>query len=114
MSVEGWHRMKPRASEFPQGEAESSTRRRQGVTASAQLLSEAERERLRSALHGGLGQLLTSISFLACALRQKLDERQLPEALEAAEILSLTGRAISETRALVQESPVTPPRSHVE
>ena len=62
-----------------------------------------ERERLRLALHNGLGQLLTSISFLASSLRQKLVERQLPEASQAAEILSLTGRAISETQALVRE-----------
>ena len=62
-----------------------------------------ERERLRLALHDGLGQLLTSISFLASSLRQKLVERQLPEASQAAEILSLTGRAISETQALVRE-----------
>jgi signal transduction histidine kinase len=54
-------------------------------------------------LHGGLGQLLTSISFLASALRQKLAEKRLPEASQAAEILSLTGRAISETQALVRE-----------
>ena len=60
-------------------------------------------ERLRVALHDGLGQLLTSISFLASSLRQKLDDRQLPEASQAAEILSLTGRAISETQALVSE-----------
>jgi signal transduction histidine kinase len=62
-----------------------------------------ERERLRSALHGGLGQLLTSISFLASSLRHKLAARKLPEADEAAEILSLTGRAISETQAIVRD-----------
>ena len=54
-------------------------------------------------MHDGLGQLLTSISFLAGSLRQKLDAQKLPEASEAAEILSLTGRAISEAQALVQE-----------
>jgi signal transduction histidine kinase len=62
-----------------------------------------ERERLRTALHGGLGQLLTSISFLASSLRQKLAARDLPEETQAAEILCLTGRAISETQALVQD-----------
>jgi signal transduction histidine kinase len=62
-----------------------------------------ERERIRVLLHDGLGQLLTSISFLASSLRQKLATRKLPEAAEAAEILSLTGRAISETQALVRE-----------
>jgi hypothetical protein len=63
-----------------------------------------DRERLRIALHGGLGQLLTSISFLASTLRQKLVARKLPEASEAAEILSLTGRAISETQALARDN----------
>jgi signal transduction histidine kinase len=63
-----------------------------------------ERERVRAALHGGLGQLLTSISFLASTLRQKLAARKLPEATDAAEIISLTGRAISETQAIVTDS----------
>ena len=66
--------------------------------------AEAERQRLREALHDGLGQLLTSISFLAGSLRQKLAARQLPEASQAAEILTLTGQAISETQTLVKEN----------
>jgi len=65
---------------------------------------------LRSALHGGLGQLLTSISFLASTLRQKLAEKNLSEASQAAEILSLTGRAISETQALVRDDEPDPRR----
>jgi signal transduction histidine kinase len=64
-------------------------------------------ERLRIALHDGLGQLLTSISFLASSLKQKLAERDLPEASEAAEIVSLTGRAISETQSLTRD-PLSP------
>jgi signal transduction histidine kinase len=71
--------------------------------AAPNLLSGAERERLRAALHDGLGQLLTSISFLATSLRQKLTSKDLPEAADASEILALTGRAISETQALVAE-----------
>jgi signal transduction histidine kinase len=67
-------------------------------------LSGAERERLRSALHGGLGQLLTSISFLTTSLRQKLTLRNLPEVADANEILALTSRAISETQALVADN----------
>ncbi len=62
-----------------------------------------DREWLRAALHDGLGQLLTSISFLASSLNQKLTARDLPEATEAAELLSLAGRAICETKALVHE-----------
>jgi len=69
-------------------------------------IAKTERERLRDALHNGIGQSLTSISFLAGSLRQKLTERKLPEAREAAEILALAGQAISEAQALVQdESP---------
>ena len=63
----------------------------------------ADRERLRVALHDGLGQLLTSISFLATSLQQKLAARESPEATEAAEIVLLAGRAISETQALLRE-----------
>src|SRR2546423_1124547 len=65
--------------------------------------AEAERERVRDAMHNGVGQLLTSISFLANSLRQKLAEQNLPEAREAAEILTLTGRAINEAQLLVRE-----------
>jgi signal transduction histidine kinase len=68
-----------------------------------------ERERIRVALHDGLGQLLTSISFLASSLRQNLAARELPEATQAAEILSLTGRAISQTQDLVREPEPTQP-----
>jgi len=69
--------------------------------------AEAERERLRSALHDGIGQLLTSISFLASSLRQKLAEQELTEETEtAAEILALTSQAIGETQALLQEKPL--------
>jgi signal transduction histidine kinase len=76
--------------------------------ASASALREDARDSLREALHDGLGQLLTTISFLAGSLRQKLAAQKLPEATEAAEILSLTGRAISETQALVSEQQPTP------
>jgi signal transduction histidine kinase len=62
-----------------------------------------DREWLRAALHDGLGQILTSISFLASSLSQKLAGRRLPEVAEANELLSLAGRAIVETRALVRE-----------
>ena len=64
---------------------------------------QAERERMRDALHNGIGQSLTSISFLASSLRQKLTARELPEADDAAEILALAGQAISEVQALVQD-----------
>lgn len=71
--------------------------------------AEEERERVRKALHDGLGQLLTSISFLAGSLRQKLAALDLPEAAEAEDIMALTRRAISETQNLVRGE--TPPRN---
>jgi len=81
-----------------------TSRQTNGLSAPARRESTAsEREWLRAALHDGLGQLLTSISFLASSLNQKLAAQKLPEAAEAAEILSLAGRAICETNALVQE-----------
>jgi signal transduction histidine kinase len=65
----------------------------------------AERERLREALHDGLGQLLTSLSFLAGSLRQRLAARDLPEADDAAEILALVTQAIGEAQALAEPAP---------
>lgn len=74
----------------------------------APALSDSERERLRAALHDGLGQVLTSISFLAGSLQQKLAAQNLPEESDAAEIMLLTGQAISETKALVSEPEARP------
>jgi signal transduction histidine kinase len=73
-------------------------------------LGPEERDALRSALHGGLGQLLTSISFLATTLRYKLEAQELAEADDAEQIIALTRRAISETQALVQEPELPQPR----
>jgi signal transduction histidine kinase len=71
-------------------------------------LKPQEREALRAALHDGLGQALTSISFLAGSLQQKLNAQNLPEASDAAEIAALISRAVSETQALVQEPNASP------
>jgi signal transduction histidine kinase len=73
------------------------------------LTVEDERERVRQVLHDGLGQLLTSISFLAGGLRQKLETRGLPEAEDAAEILQLVTQAIGEAQAIVVEAPTLIP-----
>ncbi len=74
-----------------------------GAVAHAARAAEAERERMREALHDGLGQLLTSISFLAGSLRAKLAARDLPEAAEAEDIMTLIRQAIYETQNLVNE-----------
>ena len=68
-------------------------------------LSPVEREKLRLALHDGLGQLLTSISFLGTALHAKLASQSSPGVDEAREIVTLTQRAISETQTLVNPGP---------
>ncbi len=67
--------------------------------------TERERERVRQVLHDGLGQLLTSISFLAGSLKQKLEQHEMPEAEEAAEIIALTSKAIGETQRLAYGPP---------
>ena len=60
----------------------------------------AERERIRTVLHDGVGQILTSVSFIATALRQKLAGRNLPEAADAQEIVALANKAVAESRVL--------------
>jgi signal transduction histidine kinase len=70
--------------------------------------AEEERERVRQVLHDGLGQLLTSISFLAGALGARLAVLQLPEAEQAEDILALTKRAINETQRLLAEPDAHP------
>jgi glucose-6-phosphate-specific signal transduction histidine kinase len=71
--------------------------------------SRAERERIRTVLHDSVGQVLTSLSFIATALRQKLTERNLPEAAEAQEIVDLANKAVAESRGLFPTVPVTEP-----
>ena len=73
--------------------------------------AKAEQQRVRKVLHDGLGQLLTSISFLAGSLRAKLAERDLPEAGDAEDIMALTRQAINETQTLVREFD-SPPGGH--
>ncbi len=69
--------------------------------------NENERERVRKILHDGLGQLLTSISFLAGSLGARLTTLHLPEAEQAEDILALTKQAINETQKLLAESKPT-------
>lgn len=82
---------------------------RQSAAAHAARGAQAERERVRKALHDGLGQLLTSISFLAGSLKTKLAALDLPEAGDAEDIMALTKQAINETQALIHEGK-PPPR----
>ncbi len=65
-------------------------------------VSDAERDRIGSDLHDGLGQYLTGISCLSAALRDKLQVQKRPEAEDAATIATLVQEAIAQTRALAR------------
>jgi signal transduction histidine kinase/CheY-like chemotaxis protein len=65
-------------------------------------VSDAEKNRIGSDLHDGLGQYLTGISCLSAALRDKLQVQKRSEAEEAATISTLVQEAIAQTRALAR------------
>jgi PAS domain S-box-containing protein len=61
-----------------------------------------ERRALGETLHDSLGQHLTGITLLHKVLEQRLRERQLPEADEAARIGGLIREAVQETRRIAR------------
>ena len=63
-------------------------------------ISEREQRRIGQDLHDGLGQHLTGIAFMSKVQEQKLAERQIPEAADAAKIVELVNDAIRRTREL--------------
>jgi PAS domain S-box-containing protein len=63
-------------------------------------ISEREQRRIGQDLHDGLGQHLTGIAFMSKVQEQKLVERQIPEAADAAKIVELVNDAIRKTREL--------------
>jgi len=63
-------------------------------------ISEREQRRIGQDLHDGLGQHLTGIAFMTKVQQEKLAERQIPEAQEAAKIVKLVNEAILKTREL--------------
>jgi PAS domain S-box-containing protein len=63
-------------------------------------ISAEEQRRIGRDLHDGLGQLLTGIAFMSKAQEQKLTEKGLGEAAEAARIVRLVNEAINKTREL--------------
>lgn len=65
-------------------------------------VSDAEKNRIGSDLHDGLGQYLTGISCLSVALRDRLLASKRAEADDAATISSLVQEAIAQTRALAR------------
>ncbi len=72
-------------------------------------LSERERRAFAQELHDGLGQQLGGIAYLSNVLRERLAERQVPEAAEAARIFGLVREAIEQTRRVSRGlSPIQP------
>ena len=65
-------------------------------------VSEREHRHIAQDLHDGLGQLLAGTAYLTGTLRQKLDAKSLPEALETGRILEVINEAIAQTRNLAR------------
>ncbi len=65
-------------------------------------ISTREQRRIGQDLHDGLGQHLTGIAFMSKVQEQKLVERNLPEASDAAKIVNLVNQAIHKTRELAR------------
>jgi len=63
-------------------------------------ISSEEQRRIGQDLHDGLGQHLTGIAFMSKVQEQKLADKGLAEAVEAARIVSLVNEAINKTREL--------------
>jgi PAS domain S-box-containing protein len=65
-------------------------------------ISAREQRRIGQDLHDGLGQHLTGIAFMSKVQEQKLVEKGLPEADDAAKIVNLVNDAIYKTRELAR------------
>lgn len=63
-------------------------------------ISAEEQRRIGQDLHDGLGQHLTGIAFMSKVQEQKLAEKGLAEAADAARIVTLVNEAITKTREL--------------
>jgi len=63
-------------------------------------ISGREQRRIGQDLHDGQGQHLTGVAFMSKVLEQKLREKSLPEADDAAKIVALVNQAINRTREL--------------
>jgi PAS domain S-box-containing protein len=65
-------------------------------------ISATEQRRIAQDLHDGLGQHLTGIAFMSKVLEEKLSDKSLPEAAEAATIVRMVNQAIDNTRQLAR------------
>ncbi len=65
-------------------------------------ISSREQRRIGQDLHDGLGQHLTGIAFMAKVHEEKLAQKQLDDAADAAKIVKLVNEAIHKTRELAR------------
>src|ERR1700719_3967648 len=65
-------------------------------------ISAREQRRIAQDLHDGLGQHLTGIALISKVLEEKLSDKTLPEAMEAAKIVKMVNQAIDYTRQLAR------------
>lgn len=75
---------------------------RKGLEEAILEISATEQRRIAQDLHDGLGQHLTGIAFMSKVLEQKLSDKSLPEAVEAAQIVKMVNQAIDNTRQLAR------------
>jgi len=75
---------------------------RKGLEEAILEISAREQRRIAQDLHDGLGQHLTGIAFMCKVLEQKLSDKSLPEAVEAAKIVKMVNQAIDNTRQLAR------------
>src|ERR1700722_2942924 len=75
---------------------------RKGLEEAILEISAREQRRIAQDLHDGLGQHLTGIAFMSKVLQEKLSDRSLPEAVEAAKIVKMVNQAIDNTRELAR------------
>jgi PAS domain S-box-containing protein len=75
---------------------------RKGLEEAILEISAREQRRIAQDLHDGLGQHLTGIAFMSKVLQEKLSDRSLPEAVEAAKIVQMVNQAIDNTRQLAR------------
>lgn len=72
--------------------------------------SARERQRIAHDLHDGLGQLLAGLALKAQSLHETLAAQNRPEAVDAADLVSLANEATAHTRLLARGlDPVVPP-----
>jgi len=75
---------------------------RKGLEEAILEISAREQRRIAQDLHDGLGQHLTGIAFMSKVLEEKLSDKSLPEAVEAAKIVKMVNQAIDNTRQLAR------------